>query len=97
MPSLKPINGRHILRSGQNPLFRKVIRPWYDSETACYIMIVLMLLVIAFSLAGIDVTRQYPQYQRHVWVPVLLLVLSLGVVLSTIIRLIRRHTSRLPK
>jgi hypothetical protein len=97
MPGIKPINGKHSLRSSQNPLFRKVIRPWYDSETACYLVILLMLLVIAFSLAGIDVTREHPQYQRHVWVPVVLLILSLGVILSTIIRLIRRYSGRFPK
>jgi hypothetical protein len=97
MPSIKPTNAKRSLRGSQNPLFRKVIRPWYDSETACYIVIFLMLSVMIFSLVGIDVTRKLAQYQRHLWVPVLLLVLSTGILLSTIIRLIRRRGGRFQK
>jgi len=50
-----------------------------------------MVLVLLFGLVGISVTREIEQYHNYVWVPVVLVVLSTGVMISAIIRLIRRH------
>jgi hypothetical protein len=50
-----------------------------------------MVMVLLFGLVGISVTREIEQYHDYVWVPVVLVVLSTGVMLSAIIRLIRRH------
>jgi hypothetical protein len=55
------------------------------------IVITFMMLVFLFGLVGISVTREIEQYHNHVWVPVVLVVLSAGVMVSAIIRLIRRH------
>ncbi len=74
--------------------FRKVIVPWYDSETACLIVIVFMFLVCLFGFAGISVARENVEYHKHIWIAVLLVVLSGVVVVSTAIRLIKRFTSR---
>jgi hypothetical protein len=78
----------------KKPFFRKDIVPWYDSETACLIIIVFMLLVCLFSFAGISVARENFEYNQYIWVAVLLLVLSGVVIISTTIRLIKRFTSR---
>jgi hypothetical protein len=82
------------MRIDQNPLFRKVIVPWYDSKTACYIVIFFMALVFLFGFAGISASREAKEYHEHVWVPVLLVVMSGGVIMSTTIRLIRRYSRR---
>jgi len=86
-----------IMRIDQNPLFRKVIVPWYDSEAACFIVIFFMLLVFLFGFAGISVARKNIEYHEHVWMPVLLVVMSGGVIISTTIRLIKRYTRRFSK
>ncbi len=78
----------------RKPFFRKVIIPWYDSETACLIVIVFMSLVCLFGFAGISVARENVEYHKHIWTAVLLVVLSGVVVVSTTIRLIKRFTSR---
>ena len=78
----------------KKPFFRKVIVPWYDSETACLILIVFMLLVCLFGLAGISVARENVGYYQYIWIAVLLVVLSGVVIISTTIRLIKRFTSR---
>lgn len=78
----------------RKPFFRKVIVPWYDSETACLIVIVFMSLVCLFGFAGISVARENVEYHKHIWTAVLLVVLSGVVVVSTTIRLIKRFTSR---
>jgi len=62
------------MRIDQNPLFRKVIVPWYDSESACYIVIFFMVLVFLFGFAGISATRENIAYHEYVWVPVLLVL-----------------------
>ena len=78
------------MRNSQNPLFRKVIAPWYDSELACIVIIVLMVPVLFFGGLGISAAQDHPDYQGIIWVPVILMLLSLFVLISTIIRLIKR-------
>jgi hypothetical protein len=85
------------MRIDQNPLFRKVIVPWYDSRTACYIVIFFMVLVFLFGFAGISATRENIAYHEYVWVPVLLVLMSGGVIISTTIRLIKRYSRRFSK
>ncbi len=78
--------------SVQSPLFRKAILPWYDTDAACILTGVFMLIVFAFSFTGIAVAFETPESCRHVWVPCALLVLSAGVITSVVFRLSRRHT-----
>lgn len=78
----------------RKPFFRKVIIPWYDSETACLVVIVFMSLVCLFGFAGISVARENVEYHKHIWIAVLIVVLSGVVVVSTTIRLVKRFTSR---
>jgi hypothetical protein len=82
------------MRLDQNPLFRKGIVPWYDSDTACYVVIVFMVLVFLFGVGGILSAREALEYHEHIWVPVVLVVLSGGVMVSTILRLIKRSEDR---
>ena len=73
---------------------RRTANPWYQSKTVYGIIIVFMLLVLLFGLVGISVTREIEQYKGYVWVPVILVVASAGVMISTLIRLIRRYYQR---
>ncbi len=77
------------------PMFRKVIYPFYDSDTACIVIIILMLLIIMFSIAGISVAREVPQYNGYVWVPVVLAIMSSIILLPAVIRLIKHYLARL--
>jgi hypothetical protein len=81
----------------KSPVFRKAVIPWYNSKTAYIIVIALMFLVCLFSLAGISVARKYPEYNGYVWVPISLLVMSAGIVITTTVRLINRYTDKSPK
>jgi len=74
-----------------NPLFRKAIAPWYDSNAACWILLVALIGVAVFSSAGIAVASSRPDYLHHLWVPVTLLVLSFIASTSVVYRLIKRH------
>ena len=57
----------------KNPVFRKAVIPWYNSTTAHIIVVLFMLLVIIFAVAGLAVARENPAYQGYIWVPILLL------------------------
>lgn len=81
----------------QNPLFRKAIVPWYDSDKACYLCIIFMLFVLFFGIAGISLASEKTEYNEHIWVPVLLLAISAGVIISISIRLIKRYVHRFSK
>jgi hypothetical protein len=80
--------------SNKSPVFRKAIIPWYHSKTAYGVTIAFMLLVFLFGLAGISVARENIQYNGYIWVPLVLVVLSGGIILFNILRLIRRHAAK---
>ena len=82
------------MRAGQAPLFRNVIVPWYDADTVCYALVALMAVVLIFSILGVAAAREVPEYRGYAWVPLLLAVMSAGVLVSTIVRLFRRNTNR---
>jgi hypothetical protein len=86
-----------MMRIDQNPVFRRSFVPWYDSETACVIVIICMIVVFLFGLAGISVAHENGEYQEEVWVAVLLVVMSGGVLLTTTVRLIKRYIRRSSK
>ena len=77
----------------RNPVYRKVIVPWWDSEVACLLVIIFMFIVFLFGMMGISVAHESLEYRPFVWVPVTVVVLSAFVILSTTIRLIRRYMS----
>lgn len=79
------------MRLDPNPLFRKVIAPWYDSNLACWLVLLVMLAVASFGVFGIVVAYGNPAFHRHVWVPIVLLVLSIFVTLSVVRRLVHRY------
>jgi hypothetical protein len=74
-----------------NPLFRKVITPWYDRNMVCVFLLVFMGVMIIFSIVGWTVSRRIADYHAHTWVPVTLLLLSLFIVVSVMARLIHRR------
>jgi len=82
------------MKADRSPLFRKTISPWYDTEASCVVVIILMVMIFLFSLCGIWVTRSDPEYHSHIWVPLGLILMSLYVILSTSIRLVRRKFSQ---
>ena len=85
------------MRLQQNPLFRKEIAPWYDSDTSCLIMMGFLLIVFLFSITGISEAYEKFEYHKHVWVPGILAILSGGIIISTSTRLIKRYYKRQAK
>lgn len=79
------------MAADKNPVFRKVIIPWYQSTNAYIFVIIFMIVVFFFALTGISVAREYHSYRGYVWVPVLLLVMSAGIIITTAARLIKRY------
>jgi hypothetical protein len=53
-----------------------------------------MLLVILFAATGLAVARDNPDYQGYIWLPSLLLAMSITIVATTVIRLIKRYTQK---
>jgi len=49
-----------------------------------------MVLVFLFGIAGLSVSSEIVEYNDFIWVPILLILLSGWVVVSTMIRLIKR-------
>ena len=82
------------MRLDPNPLFRRIIMPWYDSLLMCWGLLLFMIVLMLFSLAGIAVALDDPSYRRYVWVPWLLFFLCFSVACSVAIRIIRRYEQR---
>jgi len=79
--------------SEKSPFFRKPVIPWYQSKTAYSITIVIMLVVFLVGLAGISVSREIDEYNGYLWIPAVLVILSVCLMIINILRLIRRYTS----
>ena len=79
------------MRLDPNPLFRRIIMPWYDSTPLCWLLLLFMAGLILFSIMGVVVALENPAFHRHQWIPWSLLGLSLFVGLSVASRLYRRH------
>jgi hypothetical protein len=47
-----------------------------------------------FSIAGISVAREVPQYNGYVWVPVVLAIMSAIILLPAAFRLIKHYLAR---
>jgi hypothetical protein len=78
----------------KNPVFRKAVIPWYNSTTAHIIVVLFMLVVILFAAAGLAVARENPDYQGYIWVPALLLAMSVAIIATAVIRLIKRTSQK---
>jgi len=77
------------------PIFRKIIIPWYDSAIICIVMIILMSLVFFFGLIGISAALEKKEYHEYLWVPVILVVMSIILILSNLVRLFKRYFYRI--
>ena len=80
--------------SEKSPVFRKPVIPWYQSKTAYSLTIGFMLVVFIVGLVGISVTREDAAWGGYVWLPALLVISSGCMIITNIIRLIRRYTSK---
>jgi hypothetical protein len=74
----------------QNPFFRKAITPWYDSNFACWALIIFMIFIFSFALSGILTGLDNPGFQKHAWFPTFLAGLCLFLVIKIFVRLRRR-------
>lgn len=83
--------------SKKDPVFRKVVIPWYRSSKVYVFAIVFMLLVFLFGIAGISVAREIEAYNGYIWVPILLVAISAIMIIKTTYRLIKRYTARTSK
>ena len=79
------------MKLDQPPIYRKLMVPWYDSEIMCLLAIIFLFPVALFGVVGINVANSTQQYQAYLWMPVLLTMLSAGVIFSMTVRLIRRY------
>gem|GEM_PF-3548731 len=50
-----------------------------------------MAIVIAFGVIGIVAAWNHAQFRRHLWLPVILVLLSAGVLISIAVRLIKNR------
>ncbi len=71
----------------QNPFFRKAITPWYDSNFSCWVLILAMVVVSAFGMAGVIVASGTPEFAVHYWFPGFLAFLSGLLVVKIFFRL----------
>ncbi len=83
------------MRLEQNVVHRKVLAPWYDTETACFFTIFFLFFVFLFSISGVTVASERADFHGYVWVPLVLLFLSAGTMVSVAIRVVRRYVNRI--
>jgi len=75
----------------KSPLFRRIITPWYDSDTACWILILWSLALFVFALTGLEIAISTPHFNSYVWFPLALTGLIFTLMVSLMFRMIRRN------
>ncbi len=55
------------------------------------LMILIMDFIFIFGSIGVALVLEKPEFYEYIWVPILLMGLSCGIIVSTTIRLIRRY------
>lgn len=83
--------GFQMIQLEKTPFFRKAYIPWYATTPACLIKVVVMLAIALFGLDGVKVARNFAPYMGFIWVPVLVVALSLMVVAVNLVRIIQRY------
>jgi len=78
----------------KNPLFRKVVIPWYDSNLFCLMISIFAAHVFYFGTVGISVALEHHQYERYCWVPITLMFLSGILLVTNLFRILSRMVSR---
>lgn len=77
-------------KSKNELLFRKAFIPWYDTELAMVLTLAFAVVVLLFSMVGVAATMDTPRYGTFIWIPCLLGLLALTVIVSTLVRMVRR-------
>ena len=78
------------MKFNREPVYRRPIYPWYDSELACIITILLASVVLFFGTVGISVALETYEYHPYVWVPTLITIFSGIIILSNMVRLTKK-------
>jgi len=68
--------------------------PWYDTDALCMVLLFAMVAVALFSVLGLTVVWEEPAFGPHLWLPAVLLALSLVATASLSFRLLRRQWRR---
>ena len=76
----------------KSPFFKKPFIPWHASKSACLIKMLMMLGIALFAIDGVKIARQMEAYNDYLWVPVLLLALSVYVFAVNLIRVIKQFS-----
>ena len=79
------------MQSDQEPVFRRIIVPWYDSDIVCIAAALAMIAVAAFALRGLNIALQIVDHPTLIGLPLTLLALSLIVFFSLAGRLLQRR------
>jgi hypothetical protein len=74
----------------RDPVYRRSIYPWYDTEWACIAAIVLAAMILFFGAIGISVAMERYEYHSFVWLPIIITFLSGIVIVINIVRLVRK-------
>jgi uncharacterized protein (DUF983 family) len=77
-----------------SPVHRKQIIPWHDANAFCLVLVLLMVCVALFGTVGLAVAWENPAFAPHIWLPALLVVLSLLAAAALGVRIIARQMHR---
>lgn len=72
------------------PVFRKAFVPWYDTQAACIVFLLLTAGVLLFSVKGLVLAGKMEEPGRYIWIPLSLLIFSSCLGTALFFRLVKR-------
>ncbi|MBW2107739.1 MAG: hypothetical protein JRI36_03605 [Deltaproteobacteria bacterium] len=80
-----------------NPSFRKVPVPWHGSDAFCLVIAMIMAVVFVFARIGLRLTCEVDAYHDYAWLPIVLMILSGGILVANITRVLTRMIKHRPE
>ena len=72
----------------------RIVTPWYDSKAISFMGLILMAAIFLFALIGTSVAYETPEYRRHIFIPLTLMLLSFSGLAIFVFRLAKRSSPR---
>lgn len=72
-----------------SPGIKRTIGGLYRSRAISRVLILLALATALFGGVGLDVCLSQPIWEKHLWIPALLIVLAVWVLVATLLQSIR--------
>ncbi|BCS97173.1 hypothetical protein DSLASN_28050 [Desulfoluna limicola] len=89
MTMIEKIKPSRLLDEGTSPRIKRAMGGIYRSRTALRLLMLLALVSALFGGVGLEVCLSEPMWEKHIWLPSLLIALAVWILVTALIHVLR--------